>query len=179
MPDYITTYTGVHFTPTEPKAEDIRIEDIAHALSMICRGNGHVKTFYSVGEHCINCAAEAEARGYSKRVVLACLLHDAGESYLSDVPSPFKKHLKDYIQMEDRILSLIYQKFLHSDLTEEEASKVLEIDKDLLKHDLFYLLGEGEEEALPKLKKPYQYGELSFRDTERRYLEIFSGYTIK
>ena len=66
MPDYITTYTGVHFTPTEPKAEDIRIEDIAHALSMICRGNGHVKTFYSVGEHCINCAAEAEARGYSK-----------------------------------------------------------------------------------------------------------------
>ena len=112
-------------------------------------------------------------------MVLACLLHDAGESYLSDVPSPFKKHLKDYIQMEDRILSLIYQKFLHSDLTEEEASKVLEIDKDLLKHDLFYLLGEGEEEALPKLKKPYQYGELSFRDTECRYLEIFSGYTIK
>ena len=53
MGEFITTYTGQHFEPTNPNPELIRIEDIAHALSMICRGNGHVKTFWSVGQHCI------------------------------------------------------------------------------------------------------------------------------
>lgn len=45
MGDYITTYTGIHFEPANPDPEMIQIEDIAHALSLICRGNGHVKTF--------------------------------------------------------------------------------------------------------------------------------------
>lgn len=45
---WIQTYTGVKFYPLDPVAEDIRIEDIAHALSMICRFNGHSKQFYSV-----------------------------------------------------------------------------------------------------------------------------------
>ena len=53
MSNYITTYTGRHFEPTNPNREAICIEDIAHALSLITRGNGHVKTFWSVGEHCL------------------------------------------------------------------------------------------------------------------------------
>ena len=95
MSEYITTYTGKHFEPTNPDSELIRIEDIAHALSMICRGNGHVKTFWSVGQHCICCAREAAARGLSNRMVLACLLHDASECYMSDVPTPFKNELPE------------------------------------------------------------------------------------
>ena len=68
MGDCITTYTGKHFDPTHPDEELICIEDIAHALSLLCRGNGHVRTFFSVGQHCILCAKEAEARGYSGRL---------------------------------------------------------------------------------------------------------------
>lgn len=64
MADYITTYGGTHFFPTEPDGKDFHISDVAHALSLICRGNGHVKTFFSVGQHCINCALEAEARDF-------------------------------------------------------------------------------------------------------------------
>ena len=56
MSEYITTYTGLHFRPTEPDSDLIRIQDIAHALSLICRGDGHVQAFWSVGEHCICCA---------------------------------------------------------------------------------------------------------------------------
>ena len=37
MSEYITTYTGKHFRPLEPDPQLIKIEDIAHALSMICR----------------------------------------------------------------------------------------------------------------------------------------------
>ena len=44
MSEFITTYTGKHFKPTDPNPELIDIPDIAHALSLICRGNGHVKT---------------------------------------------------------------------------------------------------------------------------------------
>ena len=64
MGDYITTYTGKHFEPSNPDPEMIRIEDIAHALSLICRGNGHVKTFWSVGQHCINCAEAGVTQKY-------------------------------------------------------------------------------------------------------------------
>lgn len=63
MGNYITTYTRKHFDPINPDAELICIEDIAHALPMICRGNGHVSSFWSVGEHCILCAKEAAAKG--------------------------------------------------------------------------------------------------------------------
>lgn len=42
---YITTYTGNHFDPINPDPELINIVDIAHALPMICRGNGQVSTF--------------------------------------------------------------------------------------------------------------------------------------
>lgn len=46
MADWITTYGGIHFFPLDPEADKIEITDVAHALSLICRGNGHVKTFF-------------------------------------------------------------------------------------------------------------------------------------
>ena len=33
---YITTVSGIHFYPLDPNPKDIDIEDIAHALSLIC-----------------------------------------------------------------------------------------------------------------------------------------------
>ena len=97
----ITTYMGHRFDPVNPQMETLDIRDIAHALSLTCRGNGHVKQFYSVGQHCIMCAKEAAARGHSKRVILACLLHDASEAYLSDVTRPVKEELPQYKLIEE------------------------------------------------------------------------------
>ena len=79
----ITTYSGEAFDPAQPDSQKIHIADIAHALSLLCRANGHFKRFYSVGQHCVNCALEAQARGYRPQVQLACLLHDASEAYLA------------------------------------------------------------------------------------------------
>ena len=89
------------FDPVHPNAALIDINDIAHALSMLCRANGHFHTFHSVGQHSINCAREAMARGYSRRVQLACLLHDASEAYLSDVTRPVKAELPKYLEIEN------------------------------------------------------------------------------
>lgn len=176
MSECITTYTGHHMAPMEPKLDDFRIEDIAHALSLICRGNGHVKTFWSVGEHCIACAREAEARGLTKRVVLACLLHDAGECYLSDMPRPFKRTQPAYRQAEQRVLSLIYEKFLGSDLTEEESAAVQEIDDAMLWYDLVELLGAERIGRAPEIKIELSYDVRPFIEVEREYLELYRRY---
>lgn len=173
MADYIATYTGLHMVPTDPKIGDFRIEDIAHALSLICRGNGHVKTFWSVGEHCIACAKEAAGRNLPDRIVMACLLHDAGECYLSDVPRPFKKTLSGYGETENALLSLIYQRFLGADLTEEEAAVVKQIDDDLLWFDLKELLGQPQEGEAPVLHFELSYAVRPFEEVEREYLEIY------
>ena len=65
-------------SPADPRPEEICIEDIAHALSLMTRANGHFPVFYSVAQHSLDCAAMAQAEGRSSREVLACLLHELG-----------------------------------------------------------------------------------------------------
>lgn len=178
MSDHITTYTGEHFIPTAPDKDKIKIEDIAHALSLICRGNGHVKTFFSVGQHCINCALEAKARGYSQRVTLACLLHDASEAYMSDVPSPFKKYLAEYNAMEDALLDVIYEKYLGSTLSSEEQALVKQIDNAFLYYDLLNLLNEKMDIHEPDIKISFSYDYVPFELVENKYKELFEQYKI-
>ena len=177
MGDCITTYTGKHFDPTHPDEELICIEDIAHALSLLCRGNGHVRTFFSVGQHCILCAKEAEARGYSGRLILASLLHDASECYLSDVPRPFKKTLTGYKEQEKNLLDLIYQKYLGSPLNAKEEQLLKEIDDAMLWFDLTYLLNEPQEREAPEIHITIDYTVRAFEETEKEYLELYSFFT--
>ena len=153
MGNYITTYTRKHFDPINPDAELICIEDIAHALPMICRGNGHVSSFWSVGEHCILCAKEAAAKGYSNRLVLAALLHDASECYMSDVPRPLKQNMKKYKEYENHLLDVIYTKFLGFTLNIDEEKLIKEIDNALLWYDLKYLLDEESEELTDNFQR--------------------------
>ena len=153
MSEYITTYTGKYFNPTQPNPDLISIQDIAHALSLICRGNGHVQTFWSVGQHCICCAKEAAARGLSNRMVLACLLHDASECYMSDVPTPFKKELPEY------------------------QAQLNEIDHAMLLYDLENLLGEVQYGEIPDLQIDLDYTVRSFAEVEDEYLTLFAKYS--
>lgn len=176
MSNYITTYSGTHFAPTNPDPSGLHITDIAHALSLLCRGNGHVKTFFSVGQHCIHCALEAEARGYSRRVVLACLLHDASEAYMCDVPRPLKQCLNEYKEIENHLLDVIYTNYLGSTLTDEEAALVKEVDDDMLYYDLKTLLNEILNRSEPEMKTTFSYEVLPFETVEKKYLELFERY---
>ncbi len=170
---YITTYTGKHFDPTKPDIELIDIRDIAHALSLTCRGNGHVKTFFSVAQHCLNCAREAYLRGYGERVALACLVHDGSEAYMSDVPRPFKQTLEGYKQAEEHMLSLVYKRFLGAEPTEEEQRLIKLIDDDMLYFDLRELLGEVSDCPEPKLMISLDYTFTPFEQVEKEFLEMY------
>jgi hypothetical protein len=100
------TYTGRQFRPLAPRVEDIVIEDIAHALSNICRFTGHVRHFYSVAQHSIYVA-----RSLPRSLQLWGLLHDAGEAYLCDVATPVKNQLIGYRAAEEDLMKAVALKF--------------------------------------------------------------------
>lgn len=123
----IRTYTGIMFGPLNPDPDLINLGDISHALSLLCRVNGHFRNFYSVAQHSVNCMEEAKIRGYSRRVQLACLLHDASEAYLSDVTRPVKQEIPKYLEIEKPLQEAIWKKYLGDLLTEEEYEQVLRL----------------------------------------------------
>lgn len=177
MSTYMTTYTKKVIQPLQLQDEDIDINDIAHALSLLCRANGHIKYFYSVAQHSINCGKEANARGYSKKVVKACLLHDASEAYLSDIIRPVKKQLDNYLVIEKRIQSLIYKKFDISEFSQVELEQVDQVDDALLALEVVELM-EREIPNKPDINS--KQVDLSFRkfeDMEREFLALFEELT--
>lgn len=77
------------------------IRDIAHALSLLCRFNGHISRFYSVASHSLMVSWIMEDLGLGDPH--EGLLHDGTEAYLSDVPSPFKQRLPDWKAIDLRL----------------------------------------------------------------------------
>ena len=171
---YILTYKKKEFYPLEPRIEDIDVEDIAHALSLLCRANGHFKHFYSVALHSINCAYEAQARGYSQNVILACLLHDGSEAYLADITRPVKKHLHKYLEIEDVLQNKIFEKWVPT-LSEEERKQVFEIDDAILYYEFTTLFGEKIFDYVPTLKSKPRFDYIEFSVIEKEFIDLFNS----
>jgi hypothetical protein len=103
------TFTGRQFWPVDPRAEEICIEDIAHALSNQCRYAGHCEEFYSVAQHSVIVSVTCAPRD-----ALWGLLHDAAEAYLVDLPRPIKRHSElgaQYRQLEEVLMAVICECF--------------------------------------------------------------------
>lgn len=179
LANYMKTYTGRKVDPVNPAAEDILLEDIAHALSLNCRGNGQVTHFYSVAQHCINAAKEAIARGYSDKVVLACLLHDASEAYLTDLIRPVKIYMPKYQEIEERFLAVIYRKFGVGILSDDDKIKVKSVDNDLLEYDLHYLLKEPKPVDGFKCRRDPDLEFVPFEQAEAEYIKLANVYINK
>lgn len=112
--NWMQTYLGVQFWPLDPRANEINIVDIAHALSNMCRYAGHCKKFYSVAEHSVLVSHLVPPKD-----ALAGLLHDATEAYLVDVPRPIKGYLGGYHEFEHTLWVAVAEAFnLSVDLPE-------------------------------------------------------------
>jgi 5'-deoxynucleotidase YfbR-like HD superfamily hydrolase len=115
--NWIQTFTGQKFDPLKPRASDVRLEDVAHALALVCRFTGHVRHFYSVAEHSVRVsllaeryAIEGKRRPEDVRMIARWgLMHDGSEAYLADVASPVKRSaiFAGYRTAEKRLLRVI------------------------------------------------------------------------
>lgn len=139
-PDCIRTFTGIYMNVFEPTEEMVCIEDIAHALAHQCRFGGHLPHFYSVAEH----SAMTSIVVNHTSNALAGLLHDASEAYLLDIPSPIKKRLANYKEIEDVLMRVIANKFQFA----------YPLDEDVKKADNFMLEWEWSRLMLEEKKHP-------------------------
>ena len=169
----ITTYSGILMDPLNASPDQIDESDIAHALSLLCRANGHFPHFFSVAQHSLNCMKEAAARGYSKRVQLGCLLHDASEAYLSDITRPIKPHLTGYYEIEAKLQGQIFDKWITPALTEEERKQIFEIDDDMLYHEFFNMTGYKVYDTAPTLLSSPKLPFVEFKKIEDDFLIHF------
>ena len=145
---WIQTYTGKKFDFINPNVDSVCIEDIAHALSNICRYTGHTKEFYSVAQHSVLAADNVPDEDN-----LTALLHDATEAYLTDISKPLKTLLPQYRELEDKVYKVIAKKF---GLPDKLPASVKKADLRLLateKRDL--LIGEPGEWSIIKTVKTY------------------------
>jgi 5'-deoxynucleotidase YfbR-like HD superfamily hydrolase len=126
------TYTGVHYTMTEPSVADVNIRDIAHALSMQCRFNGHTEEFYSVAQHSVLVSHVASNHP------LWGLLHDASEAYIGDIITPVKRSIDGIRDIEQRNHDVIAIKF---GLDRDEPEAVKRADLVVLATEVRDLMG--------------------------------------
>jgi 5'-deoxynucleotidase YfbR-like HD superfamily hydrolase len=100
----------------DPSPLDVEIEDIAHGLARVARWNGQTTGDhgFSVAQHSIvveEIAAHMRP-GLAPCWRLAALLHDAPESVIGDMISPFKAALGlDYRRFEARLESAVHLRF--------------------------------------------------------------------
>lgn len=128
MNDTIDTYTGKLYNIHTPASDTVCIQDIAHALSLICRYGGHCKRFYSVAEHCV--LGTKFLPSVRERQIY--LLHDASEAYLGDVVTPLKRMLPDYVKYEKACSDIIYTALIGRVPTAAEYETSRAIDQRML-----------------------------------------------
>lgn len=145
---WLQTFTGRKVFPLAASPDDICIEDIAHALSMLCRFGGHSSRFYSVAEHSVLVASKTGLHG---------LLHDAAEAYLVDLPTPLKQLMPKYQRAEQRLLDVIYEG-LHIQLPTDDFRHIVKVvDRKVLM---------TERAALFPVQLPWSVEETLYNDIE-------------
>lgn len=177
---WIQTYTGRRVCPLHMEPDDVCIEDIAHALSLINRFTGHTQKPYSVSQHSVMVGALC-----SPDFRLDGLLHDATEAYITDISRPLKLGIMQECgpflrEIEDKIQKVICEKF---ELTFPEPAEVKTFDNYALGWEAWSFFGHttNYKHWQHAVKKPEKmFGEkirpVGWKKAERLFLKAF--YTL-
>lgn len=177
---WIMTYSGKHFHLLDPQVEEVDRCDIAHALSNVCRFTGHTRTFYSVGTHSILCAEQARKDGMNAKIQLYCLLHDASETYLSDVNRPLKEIIRDvYEPIENRVMEVVFEHFNLPQPTEDEWKTVKYYDDLLIANETAQLMPNPEEFAFKPIYNGIEIPKYKNVQTRHKFIEILEQLIVE
>lgn len=102
----LRTFTCEEIDFENPMPRMFNMADIAHALARMPRFSGHTPTFYSVAQHSVLVASIVPPE-----MALTGLLHDASEAYMMDIPTPLKRLIPEYYEIENRVMRAIATKF--------------------------------------------------------------------
>lgn len=145
---FIRTYSGIKVYPYAPRAEDIRLRDIAFALADLHRFTGHGIKSYSVAEHCVlGSYVIPEHKAWF-------LLHDAPEYVFQDINSPTKKPLTVYKKHEALFMNVIAFKWLRGTVMPDLVHKY---DEGMLWNEVRQNVNYGPEEVEAMKNSPNGY----------------------
>lgn len=174
---WILTFSARQFWPLDPRADEVDPTDIAHALSLICRWTGHVRSFYSVAEHSVRVSLEVERlaaqKGFDEQEANAlarwALMHDASEAYLADVARPVKEHpaFGFYRDAERALMASVCERF---GLVQVMPKIVEEVDNRLLATEARDLMPRRPDWAIPFTPLAERITPWSPVEAERRFL---------
>ena len=131
---WIQTHTGKKFHFVSGPVTEVDIQDIATALSRVPRWAGHTTKFYSAAQHCVNTSLLVRERGGDNLEQKKAELHDAQEAYMCDLPSPLKRMIPRYKEIENKVWSKISRALL---------GKVHDIDGLVKECDITMLITEA------------------------------------
>lgn len=103
---WIGLLSGAQFNYNFPEESDVTLDDLASALSNICRFSGHLPAFYSVAQHLVN-----TSRIVRPEFAYDALMHDTAEAFTNDLPTPLKWALPIFKDLEVKIESAMAKKF--------------------------------------------------------------------
>jgi hypothetical protein len=156
----MTTVSGLEINLLNFKKEDIRITDVAHALSQINRFGGHAPFPVSVAKHSCNLVPTVPAQ-YRK----AAFAHDWSEAYVNDLVSGLKAVCPDYQQVEDAIQMVIFDAL---DIPWEHMQAIHHYDKAIGRDEWRQLFHPNE---FPIETTPLE--ETTWRDDKYRFLQTY------
>jgi 5'-deoxynucleotidase YfbR-like HD superfamily hydrolase len=114
-----------HFTE-----DDVSLELIAHSLARQCRWRGHLSEYRSVAEHSVEVVNRLVAdlpngSVIDTNVLRWALLHDAPETWLSDIRSTLKLLMPGLSELEDEIMKTIWSKLCPGQKVPSDSEQAL------------------------------------------------------
>jgi 5'-deoxynucleotidase YfbR-like HD superfamily hydrolase len=106
MDDGIALLSGAMFNYNKPEESGVTVDDLATALSNVCRFSGHLPRFYSVAQHLVN-----TSRIVAPEFAFTALMHDTAEAFTNDLPTPLKAALPVFKELETKIEAAMSNKF--------------------------------------------------------------------
>lgn len=103
---WIGLLSGAKMNYLKPEESDVTLDDLASALSNICRFSGHLPKFYSVAQHLVN-----TSRIVDPRYAFDALMHDTAEAFTNDLPTPLKWAFPVFKELETKIEQAMAARF--------------------------------------------------------------------